>query len=223
MDKEETKKSIELGDLYAKAQDDLKFNGDKAWETIKLCITLSSMLITVILGLLGAINYFSINFFVKVLLIVALIPFPIMMKMIVDFLSKNFERECSRMYENMTILMKIEDELPERKDLSDSRNFMKETKYIPLKWEKDYISPEGKKNLFPNTEEFVKAMKQEKGKFYSNMRPIFSILRVFSYLLLSITCLIAIIVIAPALCSSQLHFLFKLSALPEGFKINFSV
>ena len=192
MSEEETEKSIELADLYAKAQDDLKFNGDKGWETIKLCITLSSTLITVILGLLGAINYLPINFFVKALLIVALIPLPIMMKIIVDVSKKNFHRECRRMYENMTILMKIEDELPERKDLSDNRNFKEETKYLPNEWEN---------KPFPNTKAFVTAMMQGKDKFYSNMRPIFSILRVFSYLLLSITCIITIIVIALALCS----------------------
>lgn len=190
MPKEETMNSIKLADLYAKAQDDLKFNGDKGWETIKLCITLSSTLITVIMGLLGAINYLPINLFVKALLIVALIPLPILMKIIVNISAKNFERECRRMYENMTILMKIEVELPERKDLSANRNFNEETRYIPGEWE------DGR---FPNAKAFVTAMMQRKDKFYSNMSPIFSILRVSSYMLLSITCAIALIVISLAL------------------------
>lgn len=193
MPKEETERSIKLSDLYVKAQDDLKFNGDKAWESIKLCITLSSTLITVTLGLLGAINYLSINFFIKALLIGGLIIFPIMMKRIVNVSAKNFERECRRMYENMTILMKIEDELPERKDLSDSRNFKEETTYIPPEWKEN--------NLFPTTDAYVKATMQRKDRFYSNMRPIFSILRVFSNVLLSITCVIVIIVITQGLCS----------------------
>ena len=189
MAKEETEKPIELSDLYAKAQDDLKYNGDKAWESIKLCITLSSMMITVILGLLDAINYLSINPLVKVLLIVGLIPFPIMMERFVYFLSKNFSRECSRMYENVTILMKIEDELPQRRDLSEIRNFKDEKEYIPYKW---------KKTKFPNTEAFVKAMMDDKkkDKFYSNLKPIFSILRVVSYMLLLIIVAIIIIIIA---------------------------
>ena len=194
MTKEETEKSIELSDLYTKAQDDLKYNGDKAWETIKLCITLSSMLITVILGLLEVINYFSINFSVKVILILALIIFPIMMIKIVDVSSKNFYRECSRMYENVTILMKIEDELPQRRDLSDNRNFKEEKDYIPKRW---------KEIRFPKTDAFVDFMMDDKkkDKFYSNMKPIFSILKIFSYVLLSIICIIAIIVIAKGLCS----------------------
>ena len=94
------------------------------------------------------------------------------------------------MYENMTILMKIEDELPERKDMSDNRNFKEEKKYIPNEW--------GSK-LFLNTEAFVNAMMEGKDKFYSSMKPIFSVLRIFSYILLSITCIIAIIVIILAL------------------------
>ncbi len=201
MAKEETEKSIELSDLYAKAQDDLKYNGDKAWESIKLCITLFSTLITVTLGLLGAINYLPVGFFVKASLIVTLIIFPIMLIIIVDFLSKNFHRECRRMYENATILMKIEDELPQRKDLSDSRNFMNETKYIPYRWEKDYISPEEGKNLFSDTEDFVNKMMQKKDALYSNMKPIFSFFRVFSYVLLAIIFAIAVIIIAQGLWS----------------------
>ena len=38
------------------------------------------------------------------------------------------------MYENMPILMKIEDELPKRIDLSDNRNFKDEKEYIPDLW-----------------------------------------------------------------------------------------
>ena len=131
-------------------------------------------MITVILGLLDAINYLSVNFFVKVILMVGLIPFPIMMERIVDYLSKNFYRECSRMYENVTILMKIEDELPQRRDLSDNRNFKGETDYIPNEW---------KKIKYPNTKAFVDAMMDDKkkDKFYSNLKPIFSILRFVSY------------------------------------------
>jgi hypothetical protein len=193
MTNEETEKPVELSDLYTKAQDDLEYNGDKAWESIKLCITLSSTLITITLGLLGAIDYLP-NYSVKASLIFVLIIFPIMMYYIVDVTSKNFDRECSRMYENVTILMKIEDELPERKDLSN-RNFTKENKYIPHRWEKDYISPQGEKNLFSDTEEFVKKMMKKKDALYSNMKPIFSIFRAFSCVLLMLILAIFIIVL----------------------------
>jgi hypothetical protein len=176
-------KSIKLGDLYTKAQDDLKYNGDKAWETIKLCITLFSTLLTAFLGLLTAINFLG-----KSLVFVLIpIPFPIMMIIIVYFLSKNFERECSRMYENVTILMKIEDELPHRKDLREERNFKEENDYIPKKW---------KEIQYSDTEEFVKVMMDNKKKdsFFSNLKAIFSILLGFSCVLLLITCIIAIII-----------------------------
>jgi ABC-type multidrug transport system fused ATPase/permease subunit len=195
MAKEETEKPIELSDLYDKAQDDLKYNGDKAWESIKLCTALSSTLITVTLGLLGAIDFLPINFIVKAVLILVLIIFPLMIKTIVTSLSKNFHRECRRMYENMTILMKIEDELPDRKDLSDSRNFTKEKKYIPHRWEKDYISSEKEKNLFSDTEDFVATLMEKKDALYSNMKPIFSILKGISYVLVLILISLAIIII----------------------------
>ncbi len=197
MEKEETK-SIELVDLYAKAQDDLKFNGDKAWESVKLCITLSSTLITIVLGLLGVINYFSINILVKVVLILALIPFPIMMASIVYFLFKNFKRECRRMYENMSILMKIEDELPQRKDVSKDRNFNEENDYIPSLW---------KGQQYAKTEDFVKATMSQSDRFYSNMQPIFSALKCFSYMLLGIIFIIASIVILSAFWNELISIL----------------
>lgn len=171
--------SIEIGDLYRKAQDDVKFNGDKGWETIKFCLTLSSTLITLTVSLLGAINYLSINVVVKAFLTLSLILIMVMMKKLVDVTEKNFDRECRRMYENIAILMKIEDELPQRRDLRDNRNFKEEKEYIPDEW---------KKNQFLNTKAYVDAMMdgKKKDKFYSNMRPIFPIFRGLSYVVTAI-------------------------------------
>jgi hypothetical protein len=184
--------SIKISDLYAKAQDDLKFNGDKAWETMKFSFTLSSALTTVIVSLLGVISYLSISVIAKAFFMLIPILVAIIMKEFVDVTEKNFERECRRMYENMTILMKIEDELPQRKDKSDNRNFRDETKYIPLEWEKC---------KFSTTKQYVDEMMRQNDRFYSNMRPIFSILRKVSYALIAIVFGIIFITVEPILCS----------------------
>ena len=94
------------------------------------------------------------------------------------------------MYENMPILMKIQDELPKRIDLSDNRNFKDEKEYIPDLW---------KKHRFTDTDAFIKAMMEEKDKFYSDMKPIFSRLKVISYVLVLILVSIAIIIMAQGL------------------------
>jgi hypothetical protein len=183
---------IEIVNLYTKAYDDQKSHADNAWETIKFNITLSSTLITVTLSLLGAINYLAINAVVKAFLTGALILFPIIMKEIVDVGEKNFKRECKRMCEATAILMKIEEEFPQRKGLSENNHFYKDDKYTPRKW--DSIK-------YPTTEKYIEAMMQTRDTFYSSMRPIFPIFRCLSYLLLSIIGIIVIMTIAPVLCS----------------------
>lgn len=179
--------SIEIVDLYRKAQDDVKFNGDKAWETIKFCVSLLSTLITITVGLIGVINYLSIDVVVKALLTLSLISVIITMLKIVDVTEINFDRECRRMYESMAIIMKIEDELPLRKDLGD-RNFKQETEYIPDKW---------KKTRFLSTKAYVNAMMERKDTLSSNMRRTFPIFRWLSYALLIIVIVIVIITVAP--------------------------
>ena len=184
---------VQISDLYAKAQDDLKFNGDKAWESIKLSFTLSSALTTVIVSLLGFINYLSIDVIAKTLFMLIPILVAIIMKKFVDVTEKNFKRECRRMYENMAILMKIEDELPKRKDKSDDRNFKDETKYIPPEWEK---------SKFSNTKQYVDEMMKQNDRFYSDMRPIFPTLRKVSYaLMVAIVGIIIFITVEPILLS----------------------
>ena len=76
-------------------------------------------------GLLGAINYLSITPVVKVFLMAALIAFPIINLRIVSVTENNFRRECKRMYAALAIVMKIENMLPNRKELDQRRFFVK--------------------------------------------------------------------------------------------------
>jgi len=169
-------------ELYSKAQDDLKFNGDKAWETIKFTVTLSSAIIAAIVGLIGVVISLT-DLTSKIVLLVGLILVAIMLKEIVDFAERNFERECKRMYENMTILMKLENELPPRENKMN--NFEKEDYYIPEKWRTERYS---------DTDDFVNKMLKE-DRFYSNMKPLFTNLRRLSYILMAIVIAVLIITI----------------------------
>jgi hypothetical protein len=168
--------NIEIGDLYKKAQGDVEYQGDKGWETIKFCVTISSTLITATVGLLTVINYLPINVVIKPVLMLLLVPIMVIMERIVKVTKKNFNRECRRMYENITILMKIEDELPQRKDFKANRNFKEEKEYIPQDW---------KKMQYSNTDEYVKSWMGDKKRptFYSSMSPIFSLFQVISYVI----------------------------------------
>lgn len=180
--------SIEIVDLYKKAQDDAKFNADKAWETIKFCTTVSSTLITVAVSLLGAINFLAIGLVVKALLTGTLILFPMMIMKIVHVAEENFQRECNRMYESIAILMKIEEELPKRIHLNRDSHFTDENRYTPSKWDE---------KKYPTTGKFIEAMMNESDKFHSSMRPVFSVLRLASYVLLSIVSFIFLVTITP--------------------------
>ncbi len=186
--------NITKRELYSKAQDDLKFNGDKAWETIKFTVTLASAIIAAIVGLIGVV-YSLTDVVSKSVLLIALIFVAFTLNKIVDFAEKNFERECRRMYENMTILMKLENELPPRGNKS---NFEREDYYIPEEWRKEQYS---------DTNDFVKKMMQGRDRFYSNMKPLFTYLRRLSYILMVIVFFILIYTVASAWVSFQLSMI----------------
>jgi hypothetical protein len=200
--------TITIADLYKKAQDDAKFNADKAWETIKFCTTISSTLIAVTVSLLGAINApaLAIDLPIKALLTFILIIFPIMVVKIADLTEKNFKRECDRMYESIAILMKIEEELPERRS-NQKIHFSGEKTYTPQKWNDE-------KYRFPCTKQYTESMMKSSDKFHSSMRPVFSILRYVSYALLLTVFLIFLVTIRQ---------FFDITKLLESIFLSFSV
>lgn len=71
--------SLDIDSFYKKTQDDKKFNADKAWETVKFCVTFCSTLITASVGLLGVINFLVQDVIVKAFLILAVLPLPLLM------------------------------------------------------------------------------------------------------------------------------------------------
>jgi len=110
-----------------------------------------------------------------------------MIMKIVHVAEENFQRECNRMYESVAILMKIEEELPKRVHLKDS-HFTEENTYTPRKWDE---------TKYPTTRKFIDAMMNESDKFHSSMRPVFSVLRLASYVLLSIVSFIFLVTVIP--------------------------
>ena len=180
--------NLELLELYKKAQDDKKFNADKAWETIKFRTTILSTFITVTLGLLSLINSLGINAVLKSFLTAVLVIFPVIMLEIISVGETNFKRECERMYEAITIMMKIEDTFPSRGELNQHNRFPDEDKYLPRRYEEE----REEMGNWKNTEEYVNDMLSSPHHFYRNMKRIFPIFRDVSYFLLSIISLWAL-------------------------------
>ncbi len=172
---------MNVTELYKKTQEDKKINADKAWETIKFSVTILSTLVTVTIALIGAINYLAIDPSVKPVFVSSTVLIPILMAVIVRIVGKNFERECIRMYESMAILMKIEEELPKRNVLAGS-NF----------WEEDYFPSYWKEPKYINTQKYIESMMGDSKKFYSSMKPIFSIFGLISLLLIVLVVFIAV-------------------------------
>jgi len=92
--------------------------------------------------------------------------------------SKNFDRQCRRMYNEATIIMKLEERfgvLGERAE-KIRRHFPKEEKYVPTDWE----------NTWDTTKEYRDKMMSKNDAFYSNMSPIFKIFWWLSWALVSL-------------------------------------
>lgn len=168
---------ITLADIYKREHDSQLFLAERAWETIKFHITLSLTLITVTLGLFGLINSLGEPEIIRTVLIGALVLFPYIMFRIVSIGEENFQRECNRMYEAIAVLMKIEEKFDLRGELSEKNHFFREPRCTPLRYDEKWET----------TEKFVDDMMEgTRDNFYTNMRRIFPIFRIVSYILISI-------------------------------------
>jgi hypothetical protein len=196
---------VGIDDLYRKAHDDMKFNADKAWETVKFHITLSSTLVTVTIGLFGFVNSLSVHAAIKTALTGALVLFPIIMLRIISVGKSNFERECSRMYEAIATVMKIEEKLPSREKLNSQNVLFGEDKFIPKRYEE-----ERKKKNWKDTDEFIKDMLTgSHDNFYRNMRRIFPVFAIVSYFLLAMVS-VSFLILLTSLAATFLAFLVVL-------------
>lgn len=175
-------------ELYRKTNAQRQFFADKAWETIKFHIVLLSSLISITIGTLAVIRTSEIfltllNEKMKFLLTVTLVILPITMLLIIRMARANFERECRRMYEQISIIMKLEEKMGFLVERTEREQFKEDNRYFP----KRYYEP------WNNSEKFVDDMMKRKDTIHRNMGKIFTIFENISYVLMSLIVLIAIL------------------------------
>lgn len=84
--------------------------------------------------------------------------------------NKNFKRECERIYEQIAILIKLEDKFGLYRNLKSELNIIKDKNIFP----KRYFKNDQEKG-WNTTEDFIEYMMGRKNTLYSNMRNIFRI------------------------------------------------
>lgn len=175
-------------ELYKKTNAERKIFAEKAWETIKIHIVLLSSLISITIGTL-AVTHTSEIFLtlldekMKFLLNASLLILPIIMLRIIRTARLNFKRECKRMYEQISIIMKLEEKMGFLEERTENKQFKDDKGYFPKRYY----------DKWDNSEKFVKDMMKRKDTIYRNMRQIFSIFEIISYVLISLVVLIAIL------------------------------
>ena len=168
-----------LRQLYNKAYDAKKFLAEKAWESVRFHSVLLSSLISVTIGALVLTNtsevfLTSLNGLARALLTLSLVILPFTMLRLVQRGVTNFERECRRMYEQVSVLIKLEEKFGFFKDRTEKEQFPEETGYFPPRYYQKWTS----------SADFIKSVMSQKDSLYGHMGPIFDIFKVSSYALM---------------------------------------
>lgn len=165
-------------EFYRRSNNIRYFFSDKAWETIKLHILLSSSLISVTIGALALMHtsgdYLALDKVMRFILVLLLVFLPVSMLLIVYQGSTNFVRECKRMYEQISIIMKLEEKLGLDGERTERKQFPKDDKYVPKRYDE----------IWNDSNQFIKDMMSRKDTLYSNMFPIFRIFEGASFALI---------------------------------------
>jgi len=176
------------------------FYAEKAWETIKFHILLSSSLISITVGAIALMHtsdvFINHGLLWKVLLVAMLSILPFTMLEILRVGSANFERECRRMCEQNSIIMKLEERFDLRAERTE-REFPESE--IHAVWgkqfpeDKTYV-PERYLQKWNSSCEFVEwYMNPDRSDtFYGIMNRVFRIFNLASYGLIMIIIAIAI-------------------------------
>jgi len=174
-------------EFYKKAHNDQTFFAEKAWETIKLHILLSSSLISITVGTLVLMHtsevFFRFGAKERIILIGSLLILPITMILILYIGFRNFSRECRRMYEQASILMKLEEKFgfSVEKRAKERKQFLKDETYVPER----YLE-----KIWDSSSEFIKDVMLRKDTLYGNMSPIFKI-----FLGVSVALIVSILIV----------------------------
>lgn len=141
-------------------------NAISAWETVKLLVVLSSSIISITLGanfLMQTSEWFlKQSIIMKSFLTGSTIILPGIMLIMLDTGKNNFTRECKRMYEHLSILIKIEEKYGMRgyRNKEHIKQFPEDKKYIVKRFDE----------IWKNSEQFRdKLTSTERDSFYYNM------------------------------------------------------
>lgn len=178
-----------LIEYYRKTWEHYEKNANYAWETIRLHTILSSSIISITIGTLSLLltseTFQNQHLLLQIVLIASISILPVLMWELLTIGKKNFERECTRMYEELAIMMKLEEQL--------KINVERERGYIQFPEDKTY-KPKRYFTLWNNTESFIENMMNvDKENFYSRMSKLFNIFIMFAYVLLIIIASIIVI------------------------------
>lgn len=173
-------------EFYRKASNERQFFAEKAWETIKFHIVLASSLISITVGALSLMLtsevFLILPKIIKSLLTILVVILPITMLYVVGMGSRNFNRECKRMYEQISIIMKIEERLDLTQQRIKPKQFPRDTTYFPQRYDEKW----------DNSCQFINTMMRRKDTLYGIMRGIFTLFKSVSWTLIAIIILFAI-------------------------------
>ena len=159
--------------------------GKTTWETLKLNIILSSALTS--LTAYSIIYIYTSEFFwetplltqnIRLIIRIGLISVPITLILTNYIFHRNFHRQCKRMYQLTSIIIKIQEQMnlyAERP--TNSKYFPKDQWYVPDEW---------KDISYQKSDEFVDDCMSKKERFYKNMLPLFYMFVVISIFLIAI-------------------------------------
>ena len=165
MSNEQTQNWIELHRHFSERWNNW---GKTTWETIKLNTLLSSALTSLSVY---AIIYFyqslqNLTVQDNILIRLLLMIIPILLFIINEKGQINYKRQCRRMYEMTSIVIKIEAKMGLYEDRTEKEFFNKDEWYVPDYW----------KNLnFSKSEDFVDYQMKKEDAFYQNMKWVFSL------------------------------------------------
>lgn len=168
-------------EIYDKNFQMFRENAKYSWEMIKFYTTLSSTIITVILGLVSVLftsqDFLSMPIESKNIILFIPILLAILNIIILYVGYGNYKRECERLYERLGILMKLEQKLgfydAKRSDIDKSTIFKNDDLYIPNRWKKDWN--------YDSEKDFIDIMtSSERNSYFSKTYSMFYLLVGFS-------------------------------------------
>jgi hypothetical protein len=172
-------------EFYKKTYNMFRENAQYSWDYIKFYTLTASAYIgitfTITVAILTNESLMTNTRHIAGLFIIALVILPILMYFIINIGENQFDKECNNLYEQLAIVMKIEEQngFRSKRELNENSIFHCDKYYVPNRWIK-------KEADWNTSEEFIKSMKEDKTSFYNRSLKLFNYLRFFSIVLVFI-------------------------------------